>query len=358
MKHSIYIILIVLVLSACTESADVVHPETKDITQSVYASGVIVSKDQYQVFTTTSGILEQFLVSEGDTVRNGQAIATISNKQAILSGSNAALTAEFNALQNNAERLDELKMAVQTAALKRTDDSLLMARQRSLSKQGVGSQTELEQRTLIAANSRTAHENAVLRYQQMVKQLRFASKQASINRAISASTVNDLTVRSEVEGRVFAVLKKKGEAVNPQTPLAVIGSEDWFVIELQVDEYDIASIRVGQPAYITMDSYRDSAFHATITKVHPMMNARTKSFTVEAIFTESPSKLFANLTVEANIVLQTKKSALIIPRSYLTKDGYVKLKSGSLQKVVTGIMDYQMVEVLSGVTKNDALVKP
>jgi len=358
MKYLVISGFCILLLASCKESKDVIHPQERSITHSVYASGIVVSKNQYQVFATTTGILERILVEEGDSVRTGQVIAQVSNDVAALNRDNAALASDYASVQNNADKLEELKIAIQLAALKRADDSLMVLRQQRLQQQGVGSMVELEQKSLAAANSRTAHINAILRYSQLAKQLRFSSKQAALNKRISSIATDDSRVLSEVDGTVFAVLKKRGEAINPQSPIAILGSDSAFTLELQVDEYDIASVHVGQVAYVTMDSYRDSVYKTVVTRIYPMMNSRTKSFTVEAQFVDAPPQLFANLSVEANIVLQTKDKALIIPRTYVSKDGYVKLSDGTMKKVVLGVRDYQMVEVIQGLATTDALVKP
>ncbi len=351
-------VLAIFALSACSEQKDVLHPTERSITQSVYAAGVIVSSNQYQVYPVVSGTIQRFLVSEGDSVRVGDPIAEISNETIVLGRDNARLAAEYAAVPNNTERLAELKAAAQIAALKRADDSLKAERQRRLLPQGVGSRFEVEQLELAASSSRAAHESAVQRVAQLDKQLRFAARQAKVQQGISDVALRDLVVTSTINGRVFSIVRKSGEAVNPQTPIAVVGSDSVFIIELQVDESDIVSVRVGQRVYVTLDSYRDSVFTAEVTKVYPMMNARTKSFTVEARFAAAPSRLYANLTAEANIVLQTKDKALIVPRDYVTKDGYVKLASGEMRKVETGLRDYNTVEIVGGLTTSDALVRP
>lgn len=53
------------------------------------------------------------------------------------------------------------------------------------------------------------------------------------------------------------------------------------------------------------------------------MNERSRSFEVEASFTQQPDVLYPNLTVEANIVLQSKENVLTIPRKYLVDEEYV-----------------------------------
>jgi len=62
--------------------------------------------------------------------------------------------------------------------------------------------------------------------------------------------------------------------------------------------------------------------------------------------------------VEANIIIQTKKNALVIPRSYLTEDNYVITGDKQKKKVITGLKDYQRVEIVSGLNKSDVILKP
>ena len=88
------------------------------------------------------------------------------------------------------------------------------------------------------------------------------------------------------------------------------------------------------------------------------MNERSKSFTVEAEFVNQPPTLFPNLTCEANIVIQQKDKALTIPRVCLVEDSYVLLANKERRKVTTGLKDYQKVEILSGLTTNDIILKP
>lgn len=356
--NKLLLVILICAAVACSQESDSIHPEERSITQSVYASGVVVSSTQYQVYPVASGTIGRLLVSEGDSVRVGQPIAEITNEALVLNRYNARIAAEFAAVSNNAERIAELKASVQVAASKRADDSLKVERQKRLLTQGIGSRFELDQLELAATSSRATHESAIERYAQLEKQIRFAARQAKVQQGITDVAVRDLEVTSAINGRVFSILRNSGEAANPQTPIAILGSDTVFVLELQVDESDIASIRVGQQVFVTLDSYRDSVFTATITKVYPMMNTRTKSFTVEARFIASPPRLYANLTAEANIVLQTKQRAIIIPRDYVTTDGNVKLANGTLKKVEVGIRDYQTVEIVRGLSTSDNIVRP
>ena len=88
------------------------------------------------------------------------------------------------------------------------------------------------------------------------------------------------------------------------------------------------------------------------------MNEKSKSFKVEAVFTKKPEHLYPNLTTEANIVIEVKEKVLTIPRNYLIDNEFVLLDNKEKRKVVTGLKDYEKVEIISGITANDALYKP
>ena len=88
------------------------------------------------------------------------------------------------------------------------------------------------------------------------------------------------------------------------------------------------------------------------------MNERTRSFTVEASFVTIPPALYPNLTTEANIVIQRKENALIIPREYLVDGNSVLTEDEEKVPVKTGLKDYQKVEILDGLTTDDVIVKP
>jgi multidrug efflux pump subunit AcrA (membrane-fusion protein) len=161
-----------------------------------------------------------------------------------------------------------------------------------------------------------------------------------------------------MDGKVYDLYKEQGEMITPQMPLGIIGDMNDFILELQVDEYDITLIKPGQAVKVTMDSYKGEVFDAVVTRVYPIMNERTKSATVEAIFTRPPATLYPNLSLEANILLQVKENVLTIPRSYLLKDRFVIRESGDTIEVKTGIQDYLKAEILDGINEKDILIRP
>lgn len=343
---------------ACGKEAETTRPVKQSITSSVYASGVIKSDDQYQVIPTVSGTLLEQLVDDGQTVHKGQALFKIDNSIAALNAQNAALMANFNAENNNQSKLEDAADAVRVNREKVRNDSLLFTRFSILYQQGTVSKVDLEQRELAFLASKNNYSAAVNRYKDLKRQLKFSAQQSETALAISSKTSSDFTIKSEVDGVVYSVLKEKGELVSPQTPLAIIGSANSFQLIMQIDEYDIAKIAIGQTAIISTDSYKGQSFEAVITKIIPIMNERSKTFTVEARFTKAPPKIFPNTSFEASIVLAKKANALLIPKRFLLPNDMVLLKSGEKRKVTIGLRDFEWVEIIQGLSTTDEIQLP
>ena len=357
-KFFCLLLFVSILYFSCKPRTEKIFPLRERITESVYASGFIKSKNQYQVFSNVNGLIKQVLVSEGDVVKKGDPLFRLSDAAAQLIKQNAVIAANFAAVPANADKLNQVHIDIDVAKANMLNNELLLEKQRNLWSQGIGPANELDQRQLVYSNSVNVYEAAKLRYNDLQKQLNFQSKQAQKNVEITNSNAGDFLIKSEVNGKVYTVLKEQGEMVAIQNPIAIIGDDRDFIIELQIDEYDITKIRLSQKVLLTMDSYKGQVFEATISKIDPIMNAQTKSFTVEALFTNPPTTLYPNLTLEANIIIQIKEQVLTLPRNYVTDDNFVTLSNKEKRKVNIGLRDYQKVEIIDGITEHDALIKP
>lgn len=353
-----YFFASVLLLLSCSKKQQTIKPEIKTITEAVYASGIIKSANQYEVFSTVTGIIKEIYVNEGDTVTAGQPLMLVENEATKIMKSNAAIIAENAGLKANADKLEELKLNMEFAYQKLKNDSLLFERQKELFANQIGSKTEFEQKQLNYQNAKTAYKNAVLRYNDFKRQTDLTEKQALNNLLLSKKQENDFIIKSLETGKVYNISKNKGELVNPQMPVAVIGSSNNFIVELQIDEYDITKIKTGLKVYLTLDSYKGEVYEGLIDKIYPIMNEKTKSFKVEAVFTKRPEMLYPNLTTEANIIITQRKNVLTIPRKYIAENNKVKLLNGIWVDVKTGIKDLEYIEIISGINDNDELVEP
>lgn len=360
MKHLQFLpyLFIIQVLISCGNKKETISPTEAPITESVYAVGIIKSAGQYQAFSMANGVIETIYVEEGDTLIAGMPILSITNDIQRLNRENAVLMAQFSDLKANQAQLEDALELVELQGNKMESDSLMWSRQKNLWKQNIGSKVDLEKTELAFKNSQVAYRSALNKYKELKRQLTLSSQQSKNNLKIVSNQESDFLLKSEMDGIVYKLYKKKGEAVNPQIPLALIGAREKFLLEMQVDEYDIFKVRTGQKVLVTMDSYKGKVFEAIITTIAPVMTESSKSFKVEAEFTKGPERLFPFVTFEANIILQSKEKALIIPKNYIINDSLVVKENGDTVKVKIGLSDYQKAEILSGITKADVLQKP
>ena len=357
MKNSINLFIIILLL-ACNDKPQRSLPILASITESVYASGTVKSENQYEAFSPITGIIDSIYVLEGDAISKGRLILSVANDVQRLTKENAALAATFSDFQANEGKLKQAQAFLKFSKSKMANDSLMYVRQQNLWRLQIGSKAALEERELAYQNSKASYVSSIVSYNDLKRQLQYNASQTKKQLLISEMLASDYLVKSKMNGIVYSINKNKGEIVGPQTPLAVIGDAKNFVLEMQVDEYDILKIRKGMTVIVTLDSYKGTVFNAVVTKINPLMNERSRTFVVEAKFTNPPELLYPNISFEANIVLAKKDNALLVPRNYVFDDSMVFKSNGDKVVVKTGLKDYQKIEILSGINKADELIIP
>lgn len=358
MKKLLIYISASLTLFACGKKPESTLPTIETITESVYASGSVESIDQYQVFASVNGIISSVNVSEGDLINAKTKLFSIFNESSRINRENAELNAEFSDVNSNNSKLNDLKLAIELAKNKMLNDSITFSRQKILYSKEAISSSQLEQSELVYQSSKTSYLSNQLKYIDLKKQLNLTDKQSKNNVKLTRELENDFSITSDIKGRVYSILKKKGEMVNTQTPLAIIGDAKAFKIVMEVDEYDIIKIKKGLKIVVSLDSYKGQTFEAVVSKIDPIMNERSKTFTIEAAFIKQPPVLYPNLTLEANIVVKTKQNILTIPRKFFINDQYVILENGDKKYIKIGLKDFEKIEVLSGLTKTDKIIIP
>lgn len=349
-----------LFIFSCGKKSESYKPTLSPITEAVYAAGKVKARDQYNLFSLVSGRIKKVFVNPDDTVTEGQSLFQLENTQPELNSANAKLALDLvreNA-QKQSNQLQELELALRLARNKYKNDSTLFDRQQKLWAQNIGSKNEFDQRKLALESSLTSVSTAQKRLSQLKTQLQNDLKRAEISYQISRNSASDFLVKSEYNGKIFDVLKKEGELVTPQTPLAVIGRTDAFMMELQVNENDIALVQEGQIADLTLEAFPGQVFTAKLERIIPIMNERTRNFKVEAGFIKAPPSLYPNINVEANIIIKRKENALVIPRSYLIDGNFVLVSKKEKRAVTIGMKDFQKVEILSGIDSSTSIYLP
>lgn len=351
------ILILTVLLISCNKNEEYITPNIQNISESVYASGVIKSKNQYEVFSKMNGIISKVNFIEGNLIKKGEILLEIESETSKYALKNALLNSNYSDYNANLEKLQDAEKSVLFAKQKLSNDSLLFIRQKNLWDKNIGTKVEFEQKELNYENAKLNYNSSLTKLNDLRKLIKLQSEQTKNNLAISKIQEGDYSIKSEIDGVIYKIYKEKGEFINNMSPIAILGSND-FEIELNIDENDITKVKKGQKVFVKMDSYKNQVFEAILNNIDPLMNPKTRAFRATADFKTKPEVLYPNLTAETNILINSKENTMTIPRNYLINDSTIKLNDGSLKTIKIGLMDYEMVEVLSGLDKNSKLVKP
>ncbi len=360
MKIYFHFLLIgALALVGCSEKKQITKPTISDFTTSVYASAEVRPENYYLVYASSPGILEDWFVEVGDTVKKGQLIAQLKNDNSQINFESAELSNQLASekYKGKASALKGIETEIAASKKQLVIDSTNYARLAKLWQQKIGALSDLEAAQLRYDLTKNRLDNLEQRLHSSQVELKNAYLQSEKNLKVALSQLGDFGVKAVVDGKVFDTKKKVGELVTIQEPIAAIGSDKTFMIEMWVDEVDISKVRIGQKVYIRLDAYSEKAFEASVAKIYPEKNTKNQSFKVEANFNKAPKQLYSGLSGEANIVLNEKSNALILPQEFLLSDNTVLTNEGIIT-ITAGEKNMSHVEILSGVDTNTVIVHP
>lgn len=148
------------------------------------------------------------------------------------------------------------------------------------------------------------------------------------------------------------------------SPLMTVTAQKEAVITITVDEQDIAKLRPGQMAYVTINALREKTFEGTVTAVSlsGTNNGGSSKFTAE-ITLPMEAAMISGMSATVSIPLYTKMDVLTIPVAALVENGtqtqvYTQLdpETGEPSAPVTvtiGLSDGETAEVLTGMNSGD-----
>jgi HlyD family secretion protein len=184
------------------------------------------------------------------------------------------------------------------------------------------------------------------------------------------ATLTRTVLRAPFAGVVAKITGEVGEFATPSppgipTPPAVDLIDDSCVyVTTPVDEVDVARVRVGQPATITIDALPGQRFAGRVRRVAPYVvdlekQARTVDVEVEFVNPEDGKALLVGYSADAEIVLEARENVVRVPTEALLEGNRVLvLASDTLheRQLRIGLANWQYTEVISGLQAGDVVV--
>lgn len=354
--------------------------ERGTMVKSVVATGKIEPITKVEIKSKANGIIEAMRVDVGALVSPGDVLveldkenlsARVRESRANLEAAEAGLKGAEAALQKNTieaegpdvefarrgySRAQELfaDHLLPQSGLDEAKSTLDVAenRQRSAKGQLVVARAKVAEATANVAQARAAVERAE-------EELRNATIRAPITGMV-------LTRDVELGSPVSSILNMGAAASLVMT----LGNIQEVFVRGKVDEADIGRVRLGQTARISVETFKDRTFTGTVTQISPIgvEKENVTTFEVEVSIQNPGNELKANMTANAEIILEEHPNSLILPEAAIvydnSKQAFVDLVAPAEPEgrkrvpVKTGVGSGTKTQVVSGVKEGDKVVLP
>jgi len=354
--------------------------ESGPMVRSVVATGKIEPITKIEIKSKANGIIERLLTDVDQRVAPGQVLAELDKEN---------LRARLREARANLEAARAGRAAAEAQATKSAIEAESPDVQ--FAKNAYDRAASLHAQKLVSPEQLDAARNV---YEQALNRQRAAQSQLLIGRAKvneagaqvsqAAAAVEradeelaNATIRAPIAG---TVLTRDVEVGSPVSSILNLGANASLVMTLgdieqvfvrgKVDEADIGQVRLGMPARITTESFKDKVFQGQVTQISPIgvEKDNVTTFEVEVSIDNAGRELKANMSANAEIVLEEHAETLVIPEAAITYDAekkaYVDVADPAADTgrrrvpVTLGIGNGTKTEVTSGLKAGDKVVLP
>jgi len=366
--------------STTIDPAKIAVVERGTMRRSVVATGKVEPITKVEIKSKANGIIEKVYVDVDQLVQPGQVLAELDreNLTARLRQARANLQAAEAAREGATAQLrkDEIQAEAPDVAFARRNAE----RAQQLFDQKLVSQSNLD-------DAKNGLEQALNRQQAAQGQLvvsRAKVSEAVANVAQSRAAVENAeedlanaTIKAPIRA---TVLTRDVEIGSPVSSILNLGANGTLVFTLgdiervfvrgKVDEADIGRVRIAQPASITTETFRDRVFQGGVTQISPIGVDKDNVTTFEVkVSIDNPGKeLKANMTANAEIILEEFPDSVLVPESAVFYDdrhnAAVDLLDSASRTgrrrvpVQVGVGNGTKMQVVRGITAGDKVVLP
>ncbi len=366
--------------SSTIDPSKIATVERGTMTRSVVATGKIEPITKVEIKSKANGIIEKLFVDVDHLVTAGQVLAELDKEnltarlreaRANLQAAEAARAAALAQLKKN-----EIEAESPDVAFARRN----FARAEQLSNQKLVSQSALDE-------AKTAVEQAENRQraaagQLIIAQARITEATANVAQAVAAveraeEELANATIRAPIRA---TVLTRDVEIGSPVSSILNMGANATLVLTLgdiekvfvrgKVDEADIGRVRFAQRARITTETFRERLFEGRVTQISPIGVERDNvtTFEVEVAIDNPGKELKANMTANAEIILEEFADSLLVPEAAVVydaqKNAFVEVVDAGERTgrrrvpVKPGVGNGTRMQIISGVKEGDKVVLP
>jgi membrane fusion protein, multidrug efflux system len=290
---------------------EVAQAKTGTITSSLVTTATLDPDRQVTMISETTGIVNRITVDEGNLVREGQLLATLSDrdKQVKLQQANVSV--------DNAKKELERKQASFNAKI----------------------------------ISESEFQKAKYELEVAVEQKNAA--QVELDRSI---------IKAPFTGVITQRFIEKGQNINLQSQLFTIVDIDPLEAKVYLPEKEIFGLHPNQRVALALNAQKDVTFAGTIRQINPAVDPKTGTVKVTVEVVKAPAVVRPGSFVDVKLETQRHDNALLIPKKALMEEAgeryvFVIQKGQAARRTIAiGFLDDQNAEILSGVNQGEMVV--
>ena len=190
------------------------------------------------------------------------------------------------------------------------------------------------------------------------------AQQAQVN--YYQAQLNKTRILAPFTGTVTRVQHDPGEIVSANMDIVSLIGSGGYTIKANVTESDIAKVKVGKGASVTLDAYgSDDVFEATVAQVDigATIIEGVATYKTTLQFTQNDERILPGLTADVDILYDRKDDVLYVPtRNIISRDGQKFVKQMKDEQVVetqveTGLRGSDgKTEIVSGLSEGDTIL--
>ena len=296
---------------------------------------------------STGGLISVLNVRKGDSVRKGDLLLSLWNKD---------LMAEIELSQAEAKSAKaNARAACLTAEVAQREANRLL----KLRKSGAVSEETVD-RAVTDASARRASCDAAK-----------ASTAVSVSRAnVIRARLDRTRLIAPFDGVIADIHGELSEYVTPSspsvggTPVIDLLDTSCFHVTAPIDEVDAPRVSLGQTARVTLDAFGDREFAGTVSQIAPFVldlasQARTVEIEVELDDPTDREELLAGYSADVEIILTSRNVPVRVPSEVVLENSRLFVLDGNTieeRDVLVGISNWVWAEIIEGVKAGEAVV--
>ncbi len=341
--------------------------KSEDLTAYVNTNGMITAESSYSIFPKTAGEVTAIHVKEGDKVTKGQVLLEldkssiekqITETEIQLEIAKESLLQIVNRGNNNYKTSYKNAVLSKDDAKKAYDDALALYEAGVSTKSAKDMAYSTYQQALNAfEETRANYNNENSDSEIKIQELRIQSLENSIVEL--NEQLEDTYVKSPIDGFITTEDVKLLSIVGMSTPLFTVEDLDNLIVNINVSQYDIHKLQLGQKVSIKANGLDNETFDGIVSKIGSKALAKVVGASQEMVIeveidvTSEGTKLKPNYSVKAEIETANVENALVLPYEsvYVNKDDELivyTVKEGAvtkhiIERGVEGIFNFQAI---------------